>query len=130
MSGITPKLPLIVDKTDGHYRLIKDYISLVKQNMKNLLLTSPGERIMMPDFGVGVRNFLFEQDSGELRGALSSRISAQTKKYMPFVKILNIDLYAGDDSQSVAPNTLSVQIEYVIIPLQTIDKLEINTPNY
>ena len=130
MPGITAKLPLIVDKTDGHYRLIKNYVDLVKQNMKNLLLTSPGERMMIPDFGVGVRNYLFEQDSGELRGALHQRINDQVKKYMPFVKILNINLFSGAEDQGFAPNTLSLQLEYVIIPLQEMDSLEIITSNY
>ena len=30
------------------------------QNFINLVLCAPGERIMYPDFGVGLRNYLFE----------------------------------------------------------------------
>ena len=33
----------------------------VKSNLINLLLTTPGERLMNPTFGVGIRNLLFEQ---------------------------------------------------------------------
>ena len=33
----------------------------VKSNLINLLLTSPGERLMNPTFGVGIRDLLFEQ---------------------------------------------------------------------
>ena len=60
MSGLSPRLPLEIDSTDG-YRLLKDYISMVKQNMRMLVLTIPGERMMDPDFGVGLRQYLFEQ---------------------------------------------------------------------
>ena len=88
MPGITPKLPLLVDSYDGHYKLIKDYKELVKQNFKNLVLTSPGERVMDPEFGVGIRNYLFEQDDLTLRSAIQSRISQQVSRYMPFVQIL------------------------------------------
>ena len=31
----------------------------VKSNLINLLLTYPGERVLNPQFGVGLRNYLF-----------------------------------------------------------------------
>ena len=62
MAGITPHLPLVVDGING-IKLIQDYKDLVKQNLKNLLLTIPGERIMDVDFGVGLRKYLFEMDN-------------------------------------------------------------------
>ena len=61
MNGIGPQLPLSRDFVNGNYSLIVSYKKEVKQNIKNLLLTSPGERVMNPDFGVGLRRFLFEQ---------------------------------------------------------------------
>ena len=60
MNGIGPELPLNKDHRFGTYSLVTSYKNEVKQNFKNLLLTSPGERIMNPDFGVGLRHFLFE----------------------------------------------------------------------
>ena len=56
MNGIGPKLPLQRDDKFGNYGLISSYNEEVKQNFKNLLLTCPGERMMIPDFGVGLRN--------------------------------------------------------------------------
>ena len=44
-SGLTPKLPLVRD-TINDFLLITDYKELVKQNLKNLILTNPGEKIM------------------------------------------------------------------------------------
>ena len=74
MAGLTPKLPLALSSDDGAYQLIKTYKNLVKQNFKNLILTSPGERIMDPHFGVGIRNFLFENDGQQLYSEISSKI--------------------------------------------------------
>ena len=34
----------------------------VKNNLINLLLTEPGERVNEPNFGVGLKNLLFEQN--------------------------------------------------------------------
>ena len=58
--GISVQLPLSLDVNDGAYTLNKDIKQSVKQNFKNLILTAPGERIMDPAFGVGIRNYLFE----------------------------------------------------------------------
>ena len=60
MYGIGPELPLNRDIKFGNFGLITNFKDQVKQNFKNLLLTSPGERIMNGDFGVGLRNYLFE----------------------------------------------------------------------
>ena len=73
MSALGPKLPLFRDHTNGSYSLIYSLAEEIKQNFKNLLLTCPGERMMNPDFGVGVRNFLFlprQQITSELRQSL------------------------------------------------------------
>ena len=57
--GLSPKLPLRRDFEDG-YSMNKNYREMVKQNVKMLLLTAPGERIMDPEFGIGLQTFLFE----------------------------------------------------------------------
>ena len=45
MAGLSPKLPLTLDPADG-YALNKDLKELSRQNMKMLILTNPGERII------------------------------------------------------------------------------------
>ena len=74
MYGVSPKLPLIVDDLDGHYGLTKTVREAVKQNFKNLILTSPGERVMDSNFGVGLRNFLFENFTIEVGENIRFRI--------------------------------------------------------
>ena len=57
-SGLTPRLPLIKGNSFD-YELITSYQELIRQNLKNILLTNPGERIMDINFGVGLNSFLF-----------------------------------------------------------------------
>ena len=59
--GFAPKLNLELNSEDGAYALLKTIPELAKQNLKMIILTSPGERIFEPSFGVGIRRFLFEQ---------------------------------------------------------------------
>ena len=66
LQGLSVSLPLTYDNEDGPYRLNKTLKQVVKQNFKNLILTSPGERVMLPTFGAGVRRLSFitsDQDS-------------------------------------------------------------------
>ena len=42
MNGISQKLPLLVSDQDGPYGLNKKLRQAIKQNLKNLVLTSPG----------------------------------------------------------------------------------------
>ena len=129
MAGLSPKIPLQRSEVDGFYALNKTHVELVKQNFKNLLLTSPGERIMEPNFGVGLRTFLFEQDAQILQDQIVSKINEQVKIYMPFIDVREVNFYSKSNSElDINPNSLSVQINYEIIPLGKSYSLEI-TPS-
>lgn len=121
MAGLSVKIPLQRDKTDG-YKLNKTYQEMIKQNFKNLVLTIPGERMMDPLFGVGLRKYLFEQNSPMLREEISSNMHAQVKKYMPFIVIDDID-FGGPDEEIA--NMLLVRIQYSITPLGSKDAVDI-----
>jgi len=112
MSALGPKLPLFRDETNGSFSLIYSLAEEVKQYIKNILLTAPGERMMNPDFGIGVRNFLFlprQQITTELR----QRIEGQVARYMPFLQIKKIQFNRGiSDAAADDLNVLSISIEY------------------
>lgn len=120
--GLSPKLPLSKDPVDG-YRLNKTYKDMIVQNLKMLVLTAPGERIMEPSFGVGLRNYLFLNDTPRIRADISSKIDEQVKKYMPFVEITGIDFNQVKGQE----NSLFVGIRFRIIPIDVVSYVEINT---
>ena len=122
MSGIAPKLPLQLSSTDG-YAMTKTVKETMKQNFKMLVLTSPGERMMDPEYGVGLRRYLFEQNASYTRSSLVSAINRQAQKYMPFVNVLDVDF-----PETINPNILNVRIIYSIPNLGGRDVLEINVP--
>mgnify|MGYP003626981069 CR=1 FL=1 len=114
MQGIGPELPLNRDHRFGNYSLVTSYKEEVKQNFKNLLLTSPGERMMIPDFGVGLRNFLFNprpHATAEIR----QRITSQTSKYMPYIQINKIIFDQGKPEEDLTQShMLSIIIDYEV----------------
>lgn len=53
------KLPLDLD-SDGQFIYIKEYRDNIKQKLKTIVLTNPGEKIMDFTFGLGIKKYLFE----------------------------------------------------------------------
>jgi phage baseplate assembly protein W len=123
--GISVKLPLTYDPEDGPYRLNKKTKEAVRQNLKHLVLTAPGERVMNPQFGVGLRNFLFEPISDRLFTKVAERIRAQVRAYLPFIFIEHISFDSMDNNPQLGPNDVQVFIQYNILPLDAEDTLSI-----
>ena len=115
-SGLTPKLPFALDEQDG-IKLVKNFPDLIDQNLRNLLLTLPGERIMDPSFGVGVARYLFEQNDPITYAEIQAKINQQVQKYLPFVRIDNVQF--TDPSISDNPNYVGLTITYTIIPIKS-----------
>ena len=101
--------------------LTKNFLELASQNLKNVVLTSPGERVMDPEFGVGIRRFLFRNDISSVKGEIRGRIKTQVRKYLPYLDIISVDI-SNLDTNSV----MHVKISYKITPLSMGDTLVIN----
>ena len=124
MQGFSVKLPVAYDQSeDGLYSLNKTFLDTIKQNFKMLLLTNPGERIMDSDFGVGLRRYLFEQNTEEARKQLRSRIISQTRKYLNFIKIEEINI---SDPEANEENLVFVNIRFAVPILNVNDELNIS----
>ena len=120
MPGLSPKLPLSVDKIDG-YALTKNFKQVAQQNLKMVILTAPGERVMDPNFGVGLRSFLFENASDTTFSLMEERIREQTRIYVPYITIQSINFLSSENdfSKTKAPgdslsNYLKLEIKYSI----------------
>ena len=130
MPGLSPKLPLSKDIENG-YASNKTIRAVAKQNLKMLILTAPGERMMVPDFGVGIRNFLFENLSQATFSRIESAIRSQVDKYIPYINIISIGFNPGNDPTQLSmnnqfdSNAISIQINYIITTTRGGDTLSI-----
>jgi hypothetical protein len=128
-SGLAPRLPLVFDDVYGPYGLITDFRTLATQNLKMLILTNPGERIMDTEFGVGLKSYLFEQNTPSTYSEIDSKIRQQVQKYLPYIGIERIDFAVPEDNPDLFPNNLSVSIYFNIIPLRTNAALNVEVNN-
>ena len=118
MAGISISLPISRNNNDG-FSLLKNYDQVAAQNLRMLVLTSPGERMMDPDFGVGARRFLFEQMTQETFERFRSRLLEQQRKYMPYLRIEDIQFSSPLSNPDLDENRLEVKISYFNTILRT-----------
>ena len=122
--GLAPALPLVRDYVDG-YGLVKDFVALAAQNLKMVVLTAPGERIMNPFFGVGIRNFLFEPSISFTYGAIRAKIREQVQLFLPYIEISEIVINGSTADLTLQEQYVHVEIRYEILPLALNSVLEL-----
>ena len=113
MSNYSPKLPLQLNDSNG-YENNQTIIAVIEQNLKMILLTSPGERIMDPNFGVGMKRFLFEQNNASTYSVMRARIKRQVKQYMGFLEIHEVLFSTEENNDNISANELLVTLRFSI----------------
>ena len=91
----------------------------VKANLINLLLTQPGERVNEPNFGVGLKHFLFEQNIDI--DSLNTVINEQINFYIPEISLIDSEVDFLDDE-----HLLFIKIIYSINSDNTMDAIQLN----
>ena len=96
----------------------------VKSNLINLLLTSPGERLMNPTFGVGIRDLLFEQviDKEQVR----NRITDGAQFYIPEIDIEDVFIKRENNETTPEIHTVRISIYYKVLADRSTDAILLN----
>ena len=84
----------------------------VKSNIKNLLLTKKGERILQPEFGSGLQELLFEPSTVDFEGRIEDTINESLQQWLPYVTVEEIDIEATDELRD--NNRINVSLKFRI----------------
>ena len=114
----SPKIPFQLE--NGNFVNNSDILENIKQKMKMIVLTNPGEKIMEPTFGVGIRKYLFENKKSKINEKFGNRIiSSQTVDvvqqikndinnqvilFLPEIQLKNISVTTEENSINVTVN--------------------------
>ena len=77
-------------------------------NIKNLLLTSKGERVMQPDFGSDLRSLLFEQTDDNINNDIKEAISDAMSNWLPYINRSNVNVIENETNL----NQIKVSIDF------------------
>ena len=80
-----------------------------KSNLKNLLSTARGERIMQPEFGTGLHQVLFEQMTDEFEEKLQTTITESVNFWLPYITIKDIEVKMTDEMKDMHQAKLKIQ---------------------
>jgi phage baseplate assembly protein W len=85
----------------------------VKSDLKNLILTNRGERLMQPEFGCNLRQAIFEQiDEGGVYEFIQNEIETSIQRWLPYIIVNNVDV--SSDTNSKDNNRINVQLDYTL----------------
>jgi phage baseplate assembly protein W len=84
--------PLGVDTT-GRIAL-SEYEDDIREALRIILLTSKGERVMRPDFGAGLHDFVFESMSATTMGRVQAAVTDALIKWEPRIQVIGVNVEA------------------------------------
>ena len=91
----------------------------IKQSIKNIVLTAPGEKLFNPKFGSNVYNMLFEPLDPFMIDSLQVEILNTIKNYEKRVEVTNLRCIPDYDLYSV-----TVSLEYRIVGLPITETIQ------
>ena len=69
------------------FNMSYDLGTQIRDNLRNLIATNRGERLMLGDFGANLLPLAMEMTAEDIDGEAARRISAAVDKYMPFITL-------------------------------------------
>jgi phage baseplate assembly protein W len=98
----------------------------IRQRVEQLLFTAPGERVMLPEFGSGVRDLVFAPNSPVLAAATEFTIARALQTFLPEVMINAVDVASEDETLRITvvyTRTATLQEERVVVRLSPFDRV-------
>ena len=110
LKDLTVKVPLEMQAAGNGYEVISEdnVKDAINYDLKSILLTSKGERFDK-NFGVGLRQYLFEQQGSPKLGSLRREIDRQISIYMPWLSQYDVNVRIDIDK-----HMSHVEIKYKI----------------
>ena len=91
---------------EGFFYKTKTVLEQSKANLRNLLLTTPGERIFQPSFGSRLKNIVFEQGQ-DIPNRVDEAIRIATDTFLPYINIINVFTIQEQ-------NQVNIQVEFSV----------------
>src|SRR5437867_8238581 len=109
--------PFRIDAT-SHQAAQTGYEAHVEQMIRQVLLTSPGERANLPEFGCGLRQLIFAPHSEALDATTKMLVTTALERWLAG-QIEVRDVTVTPLAETPDPAQILIRIEYVLIETQT-----------
>ena len=75
-------------------------VNAIARSVRNIILTTPGEKFFDPDFGSNVSKLLFENVDDITASQIQEEIEFSINNYEPRVRLINVEVIADYDNAS------------------------------
>lgn len=106
--------PPFFDKSTYAVQMVSD-ITDIEESIRILLSTTPGERIMQPEFGCNLKLLIFEKTDSTLIARLNHIIYHALLNFEPRVTFIDTEVLTRDDLDGI----LSIQVNFRVIITNT-----------
>jgi hypothetical protein len=111
---------------NGYFAVNYTTKNQIKSNLKNLILTEPGERLGNPKFGTPLRKFIFETYSGgQFEMDIEETITTAVSTYLPYVTIESIIFDNNNDNKDKHLVNLELKYSINFSAVPTVDVLTV-----
>jgi uncharacterized protein len=80
----------------------------VEQSIRLILFTAPGERVLRPDFGCGLRQLLFRPNGATFRAQLADSVRIAIQRWEPRVDLIDVVV----ETSETAPTLVDLHVAY------------------
>lgn len=116
----------ITKDAKGYYRK-QGGMNEVKSDLLILLLTNPGERVMLPNFGTDLRSLFFEPNDAIIAATARQLIINSIKLWEPRISVDQINVSTSVDKTVLNPMDNQSEIEHILyIQISFVDKEDIS----
>ena len=106
--------PYPIVKTPRGLLPTQNGINQIKSDLLCLLLTNPGERCMLPDFGTPLRELIFDPNDSTLVEKAKEMIINSIKLWEPRISVSQIDVFTGAENIRLNSNDLRQDVEHIL----------------
>lgn len=92
----------------------KNNVDQIKADLLQLLLTNPGERVMLPEFGTPLRDLVFEPNDVSLELVAKKMIADSITKWEPRIVVSDISVTSNFDPNNLNQNDLGEEIDAIL----------------
>jgi phage baseplate assembly protein W len=91
----------------------------VRESIRLILLTEPGERLLREAFGCGLRRFLFEPNTVTTRELIRERIMQAIGRWEPRVTLEAVEVEADTEN----PRVVAITILFRLVVTQALERI-------
>ncbi|HEY9537692.1 MAG TPA: GPW/gp25 family protein [Kiloniellaceae bacterium] len=80
----------------------------VEQSLRLILFTTPGERVLRPEFGCGLRDLVFRPNTTTFRAQVADNVRTAIQRWEPRVDLIDVLV----ETSAIAPTLVDLHIAY------------------